>query len=97
MVLEISLLIVSSMCLCAALILHSLPSGILQGTILGKLFCFSHIFLFVSFFFFLFFYFYFIYLYAFVLLKVVCFLMYVNVMSSNISASLKMYADNKSV
>lgn len=97
MVLEISLLIVSSMCLCAALILHSLPSGILQGTILGKLFCFSHIFLFVSFFFFLFFYFYFIYLYAFVLLKVVCFLMYVNVMSSNISASLKMYADNTKV
>lgn len=93
MVLEISLLIVSSMCLCAALILHSLPSGILQGTILGKLFCFSHIFLFVSFFF----YFYFIYLYAFVLLKVVCFLMYVNVMSSNISASLKMYADNTKV
>ena len=93
MVLEISLLIVSSMCLCAALILHSLPSGILQGTILGKLFCFSHIFLFVSFFC----YFYFIYLYAFVLLKVVCFLMYVNVMSSNISASLKMYADNTKV
>ena len=81
------------MCLCAALILHSLPSGILQGTILGKLFCFSHIFLFVSFFF----YFYFIYLYAFVLLKVVCFLMYVNVMSSNISSSLKMYADNTKV
>lgn len=59
------------MCLCAALILHSLPSGILQGTILGQLFCFSHIFLFVSFLFFILFYF--IYLYAFVLLKVVCF------------------------
>ena len=95
MVLEISLLIVSSMCLCAALILHSLPSGILQGTILGQLFCFSHIFLFVSFLFFILFYF--IYLYAFVLLKVVCFFMYVNVMSSNISSSLKMYADNTKV
>ena len=47
------------MCLCAALILHSLPSGILQGTIiiLGQLFCFSHIFLFVSFLFFILFYF----------------------------------------
>ena len=62
------------MCLCAALILHSLPSGILQGTILGQLFCSSHIFLFVSFFlFFSFLFFSFIYLYAFVLLKVVCF------------------------
>ena len=98
MVLEISLLIVSSMCLCAALILHSLPSGILQGTILGQLFCSSHIFLFVSFFlFFSFLFFYLIYLYSFVLLKVVGFFMYDNVMSSNISSSLKMYADNTKV
>ena len=83
MVLEISLLIVSSMCLCAALILHSLPSGILQGTILGQLFCSSHIFLFVSFF--LFFSFLFFYIFICICIVKSCLLfMYDNVMSSNI-------------
>ena len=96
MVLEISLLIVSSMCLCAALILHSLPSGILQGTILGQLFCSSHIFLFVSFF--LFFSFLFFYIFICICIVKSCLLfMYDNVMSSNISSSLKMYADNTKV
>ena len=96
MVLEISLLIVSSMCLCAALILHSLPSGIPQGTILGQLFCSSHIFLFVSFF--LFFSFLFFYIFICICIVKSCLLfMYDNVMSSNISSSLKMYADNTKV